>query len=247
MPGLSGDHAGGQRWAGRLRADVSAASADRRRAGARAAPRLRAGADGGRISRSSGWRRTRRCPTRCSSRTWRLCSTSSPSSPIPAPSRAGTRCRRSPPRSPRIVRCTRFSRRRRSTAATCWSPAARVCRPFDADQRCRRASDAPAARAVRLHGRPDRGARLPAPQVGGHHARRATAAREPVVDRRRGVRRVHARRDRAGRTVGGQRAAARGSGHRRRRRFRAPPIASPRSACGWSAWTRASSRRRKAR
>ncbi len=34
-------------------------------------------------------------------------------------------------------------------------------------------ADAPAARAVRLYGRPDGGARLPAPEVGGDGARRA--------------------------------------------------------------------------
>ena len=147
---------------------------------------------------SSSSRPTRRCPTRCSSRTWRWCSTRSPSSPIPAPSRAGARCRRLPRRCARIARC-----------ATMQPPATidggdvlvagrhvfvgRSTRTNDAADR----ADAPHPRAVRLHGGSDGGARVPAPEVGGDGARRRAAAGESGVDRRRGVRRVHARRGRA--------------------------------------------------
>ena len=109
------------------------------------------------------------------------------------------------------------------------------------------APDAPAARAVRLTGRSDGGARLPAPEVGGDRARRGTAAGEPGVGR-------SPRRSRGSRSSRSLRTSRRpptrcGSriGSSSPRRFRGRPNALPRSACGSSAWRRASSRRPKAR
>ena len=59
------------------------------------------------------------CRTRCSSKTWRSCSTRSPSSPGPAPRRAGPSARPWRRSCPSTGRSSRSPPRARSTAATC--------------------------------------------------------------------------------------------------------------------------------
>ena len=175
------DHAGGQPGAWRVRADAPAARADRRRAW-----RARSIARTSRRSRrpataSNSWTPTRRCPIRCSWRTWRSCSTSSRSSRIPAPSRAGGEM-------PAIAAALAAyrplqadsaagdrRRRRRAGGGPAACSSGRSTRTNDAALVQIRRILGPFGYTVTERRRP----RLPAPEVGGHGACRRCAAREP--------------------------------------------------------------------
>ena len=92
----------------------------------------------------------------------------------------------------------RFKRPARWTAATCWWPAGACSSGSSSRTNARRGrADASDARAARLHVCEVAVHRLPAPEVGGHRARRRPAAGEPGMDHREHVRRVRVRRGRS--------------------------------------------------